>query len=244
VLRPAKTASYWHRGRLAAQNPRGMIKLHKCMFVLSMCCVLAAACGYVRKAEERTDDGLVRVPSRASGGVYRAPGASFTQYHRIILEPPTIEFTPEWRKNHPEVTDVDVTRIRNEAIKLFRDEFTRELVDRGAYEYADAPAPDVLLVAPRVVDLDIAAPDAGNEVATRSYTPGPVKMQLAGDLRDAASGALVARVITFEGQSRYGFNELRLANRASNAHEMRLGFAKWSKLVHEALNVAKATRPE
>lgn len=213
-------------------------------WVLVLSCLLAAGCGYVRKAEERTDDGLVRVPSRASGGVYRAPGASFNQYRRIILEPATIEFASNWRDNHPEVTDADLARIRNEASKLFRDEFTRELVDRGRYEFADAPGADVLLVTPRVLDLDIAAPDAANEMATRSYTPGPVKMQVASDLRDAASGALVGRVITFEGQSRYGFNELRLANRTTNAHEMRLGFAKWAKLVHEALNVAKATRLE
>ena len=214
------------------------------MFIAALASVLAAGCGYVRKAEERTDDGLVRVPSRASGGVYRLPGATFTHYKRIILEPATIEFVPSWRDNHPEVTDGDLTRIRNEAVKLFREEFTRDLVERGLYEFADSPGPDVLLITPRVVDLDIAAPDTGNEAATRSYTPGPVKMQIAGELRDAASGVLVARVITFEGQSRYGFNEMRLANRATNAHEMRLGFAKWSKLVHEALNVAKATRQE
>jgi hypothetical protein len=216
----------------------------KGMVIAALACVLAAGCGHVRKPEERTDDGLVRVPSRASGGVYRAPGVSFTRYKRIILEPATIEFAATWRDNHPEVTDGDVTRIRNEAIKLFREEFTRDLVERGTYEFADSPGPDVLLVTPRVVDLDIAAPDAGNDAGTRSYTPGPVKMQIAGELRDAATGALVARVITFEGQNRYGFNEMRLANRATNAHEMRLGFAKWSKLVHEALHVAKATRPE
>ena len=214
------------------------------IFIVALASVLATGCGYVRKAEERTDDGLVRVPSRASGGVYRLPGATFNHYKRIILEPATIEFVPNWRDNHPDVTDNDVTRIRTEATKLFRDEFTRDLVDRGLYEFADSPGPDVLLITPRVVDLDIAAPDTGNEAATHSYTPGPVKMQIAGELRDAASGVLVARVITFEGQSRYGFNEMRLANRATTAHEMRLGFAKWSKLVHEALNVAKATRQE
>ena len=105
------------------------------------------------------------------------------------------------------------------------------------------PGPDVILVTPRVVDLDILAPDAGSEIGQRSYTPGPVKMQVTGDLRDAASNTLLARVIIFDGETRYGFNELRLANRGTNAFEMRLGFAKWSRMVHEALNVAKATRP-
>lgn len=205
--------------------------------------VLITGCGYVRGPEERTDDGLVRVPSRAAGGVYRLPGQEFTQYKRIILEPAIIEFKSGWRDQHREVTDGDVARIRKEAVELFRKEFTRELVDRGKYTFADAPDVDVLLVTPRVVDLDIPAPDAGTEVGSKSYTPGPIKMQVTGELRDGASNALVARVTIFEGQERYGFNELRLANRTTNAHEMRLGFGKWSKMVHEALNVAKATKP-
>lgn len=204
---------------------------------------LAAGCSYTRGPEERTDDGLVRVPSRAEGGVYRLPGQEFTQYKRVILEPAIIEFKPGWREQHREVTDGDVARIRKEAVELFRKEFTRELVERGKYGLADSLSDDVLLVTPRVIDLDIPAPDAGTEVGTKSYTPGPIKMQVTGDLRDGASNALVARVIIFEGQERYGFNELRLANRTTNAHEMRLGFTKWSKLVREALNVAKASRP-
>jgi hypothetical protein len=205
--------------------------------------VLLAGCGYTRLPEERTDDGLVRVPSRASGGVYRNPTADFTPYKRFMLEPPTIEFIEKWREQHKEVDDKEFTRMRNEAVKLFRDEFTREFVERGDYEYADAPAADVLQVTPRVMDLDILAPDAGSEVGQRTLTPGPVKMQVTGELRDSTTNTLLARITIFEGQSRYGFNELRLANRSSNAHEMRLGFGKWSMMVHEALHVAKAARP-
>lgn len=203
-----------------------------------------AGCGYTRGPEERTDDGLLRVPSRAAGGVYRLPGAEFNQYRKIILEPPTIEFTDNWRDSHPEVTDAEVLRIRSEAVKLFRDEFEREMVKRGTYTFADAPAADVLLITPRILDLDIPAPEANLSAATRSYTPGPVKMQVAGDLRDGDSSALVARVIIFEGQTRYGFNELRLANRGTNAHEMRVAFGKWARMVNEALYVAKASKPK
>jgi hypothetical protein len=210
--------------------------------VLVACMAVTAGCGYTRVAEEVTADGLTRVPSRAAGGVYRDLTHDFTPFKRLILEPPTIEFAAAWREAHREVSDSEVLRIRGEAVKLFREEFTRELVDRGSYEFADAPAADVILVTPRVVDLDIPAPEASNEVGVKSFTAGPVKMQVIGELRDSASNALLGRIIIFEGQSRYGNHELRLANRASNAHEMRLGFSKWSKMVHEALNVAKATR--
>jgi hypothetical protein len=203
---------------------------------------LLTACGYTRLPEERTDDGLVRVPSRAAGGVYRNPDADFTRYQRLILEPPTVEFIAEWRERHEKVNDAEVQRIRSEVVKLFRDEFERELVKRGPYQFAESPAPDVLLVVPRVVDLDILAPDGATDVGERTYTPGPVKMQVTGELRDATTNQLLARIIIFEGQHRYGFDELRLANRSTNAHEMRVGFGKWAMMVREALNVAKATR--
>lgn len=203
---------------------------------------LLAGCGYTRVPEERTDDGLVRVPSRASGGVYRDLDVDFTPYKRLILEPPTVEFVADWRESHEKVSDADVARIRKEAVRLFQDEFRRELGKRGRYEFADAPAPDVLLVVPRIVDLDILAPDFGNPAGERTYTPGPVKMQVTGELRDATTNKLLARIIIFEGQMRYGMDEFRLANRSTNAHEMRLGFGKWATMVREALNVAKATR--
>ena len=203
---------------------------------------LLAGCGYTRIPEEVTDDGLTRVPSRASGGVYRDLTRDFSPYKRLILEPPTIEFLAGWREAHKEVTDAELTRVQREAVKLFREEFSRELVKRGHYEYADAPAADVILVTPRVVDLDIPAPIAGEDIGVRTLTTSPIKMQVVGELRDAASNVLLGRIIIFEGQTRYGNSELRQATRASNAHEMRMGFSKWSRMVHEALNVAKASQ--
>jgi hypothetical protein len=68
-------------------------------------------------------------------------------------------------------------------------------------------------------------------------------MKISGDLRDALTGKIVGRVITYESSERYAFNEMRIANRVTNAHEQRLAYGKWSRLVREALNVAKAERP-
>jgi hypothetical protein len=201
------------------------------------------ACAGGLPPEERTDDGLVRVPSRAAGGVYRNPDAEFTRYRRLMLEPLTVEFVREWRKAHPEVDDAEVRRIQTQAVDLFREEFVEELVDDGPYELAETRDSDVLHVVPRLIDLDIPAPDA-NVSGQRSYASRPVSMQLTGELRDAATGALLVRIIMFEGRERYGSNELRLANRVTNAHEMRVGFGKWARLAREALNVAKVARPK
>ena len=191
---------------------------------------------------ETTDDGLERVASRKLGGVYRAPGAPFTQYTRLMLEPLTVNFVRDFERQHSRVPKTEWRRIREEAQTIFREEFTRELIKRGKYEYADASGPDVLMVSPSVVDLDLVIPD-GNEAETQTLAPGPAKMQIVSELRDGATGQLVGRIIMFSGGEPYPFNQLRVANRTTNAHDERVAFGKYVMLVREALNVAKTERP-
>jgi hypothetical protein len=200
---------------------------------------LASGCAADRPPDEITGDGLVRVPSRSIGGVYRDPQASFTKYRRVMLEPPSISFIKDWREKHPEVETVALARILSDTVALFREEFMREFVEHGPYTISEDLDPDVLRVIPAIEELDIAAPDAG--IGASTYTNSPVSMRITGDLRDASTGKLVGRVILFEPPIRT--DRLREGNRATNAHEQRLVFAKWTRLVLEALNVAKAERP-
>jgi hypothetical protein len=191
---------------------------------------------------EATPDGLVRVPSRRSGGVFREPGWPFTQYQRLIVEPVTVSFIKDWEKNHEkEVSDKEIRRIREEASQLFREEFARELIERGKYHFANDAAADVLIVAPTITELDIPAPEADN-LDKDSYAPRSVGLRVTGELRDATTGRLVGRVDTFAGGDRYGINELRPVNRGTNAHEIRSGIRQWTALLREALNVAKTER--
>ncbi|HEU5134837.1 MAG TPA: hypothetical protein VFU13_06805 [Steroidobacteraceae bacterium] len=214
-----------------------------CTLALVLAGAAVAGCAASRGPDEMTDDGLARVPSRHVAGVYRLPGASFVQYRRIMLEPPTISFARDWQKNHPDVSDAEIRRIQVESAKLFRDEFTRELIDRGSYELTDELAADVLIVNPAIQDLDIMAPDVGVSPGERAFTTGPVKLKVTGELRDAATGKLVGRLIIYEGNMRYPFNEIRQANRATNAHDQRIAYAKWARILNEALAVAKVEKP-
>jgi hypothetical protein len=216
----------------------------KLLFSLGLAATLAAGCAADRPPEETTADGLVRVPSRSVGGVYRAPEATFFQYRRIILEPPSISFIDGWAEKHPKVSPAEMARIRTDAVQLFRDEFAREFVKRGSYKFADEPAADVLLVVPAIEEFDIKAPEAGDSPGERTYlTARPVTMKVTGDLRDALTGTVVGRVITYHPAEQNPYNELRIANRTSNAHEQRLVFAEWSIVVREAIDVAKAAQP-
>ncbi len=209
-------------------------------------CALAGAlagCAADRKPEETTADGLVRVPSRAAGGVYRAPGAPFFQYKRFIIEPLTVDFIKDWQKTHKEVSTREVQRMRDESRRNFLEEFADVLIKEGGYTLADAPAADVLLLAPALTELDVPAPE-NDTVETRSLSPRRPSMTLTGELRDSLTGKLVGRVIVIEPGERYGANELRPANRVTNAHELRLVFGRWARMLREALSVASTQRPE
>jgi hypothetical protein len=205
---------------------------------------IIAGCAADRPPEETTDDGLVRVPARSIGGVYRLPDADFVPYRRVMVEPPSITFVDDWRKNHPEVSQPEFMRMLAETVKLFREEFTREFVELGSYTIAEDPGADVLLVIPAIEELNIVAPDAGDAAGQRTYTRIPVTMKVTGDLRDATTSKLIGRVIMYQNDHHaFGEVQMQIANRVTNAHEQRLAYSKWSRLVREAIDVAKAERP-
>ena len=194
-------------------------------------------------AQETTADGLVRVPSRAEGGVYRDLDADFTRYKRLMIEPLTVEFHEGWRKQHPDVPDTELRRIQLEAAKDFREAFTKIMVDEGPFELAEVREADVFVVVPRLLDLEIPAPEPDLDAGKQSYSPRPVSLQMTGELRDGVSGEILLRVIRIDSEDYYSFNEIRHANRLTNAREIRLSMERWSRLVSEAIDVAKATKP-
>jgi hypothetical protein len=211
---------------------------------LGLVVALASGCAADPPPDETTADGLVRVPARSVAGVYRATETTFTQYKRVILEPPSISFIDDWLKNHPEVGPTEVGRLRTETIQLFRDEFTRQFIKHGAYHFADEPAPDVLLIVPNIEKFDIKAPWSGVEPGNHVFLPGrPVTMNVTGDLRDAVTGKVVLRVITYHPPEQNANSELRLADRTANAQEQRRVYAEWALVAREAIDVSKAAKP-
>lgn len=193
-------------------------------------------------APDVTEDGLVRAPSSGNGAVYRAPGASFIQYRRILLEPLSVAFERNWEREHPEVSPADIDRIRKQAAELFCDEFTRELIQRGTYTLAEAPGPDVLKVTPKIVDMDISAPQAGLRPGIRSYVVTTGEMTLVAEIHDSRSGALLGRIIDRQRAAR-NVVQAQLSNPVTYSNEARIAFQHWSRLLREALDVAKVEKP-
>ena len=205
---------------------------------------LLAACSMKPPAEEPPADELVRVPSRPEGGVFRDIRADFTGYKRLMIEPLTVTFSEGWRRRHPTITDAEIHRIVVEAAEIFQEQFLRVMVENGPYELAEVREADVLVVEPRMLDLDIPAPESGAEPMSRTLVARPVSMHMTSELRDGVSGALLMRVMMYDGEPGYGNSmRSRWAYRVTNAREILGSLAKWSNLVRESLDVAKASRP-
>ena len=202
---------------------------------------LTLGAGWVRAAQpEVTEDGLVRVQSSRKVGVYRAPDIPFTQYRRISLDGIAVSFSKNWLRINKNLKEADRGRIRADLVRAFREEMTKELVDRGGYALTDEASTDVLRVQPSIQDLDITAPDAGLTPGTRSFVQTAGSMTLVIELRDAASGVVVARIIDVERARET--RDLQLANQTSNDVEARMAFASAARHTREALNVAKTER--
>jgi hypothetical protein len=124
---------------------------------------------------------------------------------------------------------------------LFHEELVAELVERGGFEIAAAPGPDVLQIAPSILDVDMSAPDAGTTPGARSFVHSAGSMTLIVELRDAASGVTVGRIIDYEKARET--TELQLANQVTNTEEARIAFANAARYTRDALNVAQNERP-
>jgi len=207
-----------------------------CTWMLALLPVRA----WAEDTPEVTEDGLVRVPSSRKVGVYRAPGITFTHYRRISIGDIPVAFRKNWDRKNPQLKEADREKLRADLVESFREELIAELVERGGYSLTDSKDPDVLRIEPSIIDVDISAPDAGMVPGSRTYVRSTASMQLKVELRDAASGIPVARIIDYEKSPET--SELQLTNRVTNAGDLREMFANAARYTREALNVAKTRR--
>jgi hypothetical protein len=97
--------------------------------------------------------------------VYLKPGAAFNQFDQVMILDCYVEFQKGWQQNYNSsvddpgrrVTDKDVQRMKSDLAAEFKKVFTAEL-QKGGYQIADKPGPNVLLLRPAIINLQVTAP--------------------------------------------------------------------------------------
>jgi hypothetical protein len=188
--------------------------------------------------KEQTPDGLLRVPSKQVDTVYVKPGATLAAYQRVMLDSVEFAFKQDWQKQHPEVSESDMTRVRSQGSAVFYEIFSSALTLNNGYPLTMQPAPDVLRVTATISELDLST-SPGGPGTQRMHVVSPQNLTLLMELRDSQSGALLARAIDRDKGRAIG--NLQVEGDLKNSTEARKALEMWAGLLRSALDSARAT---
>ena len=168
--------------------------------------VLSAAAISVTEAAEKLpeidSDGLHLLKDTDVRIAYAKPGATLGKYTKVMLVDCYVDFVKNWQHDYNlnevglegRVTDKDAEKIKQRLAEEFRKVFTEELTKKG-YPVVEQPAPDVLLLRPALINVDVVAPDLMTAGMSRTYIRSAGAMTLYLELYDSATSTLLARVI-------------------------------------------------
>ncbi len=152
---------------------------------------------------ETTPEGLVLQKSTKSRISYVKPGATFTQYNRVAILDPLVEFEKDWQKDYNSsrmglegrVSDKDIERMKAGLAAEFTKVFTKELQDKGGYQVVDTAAPDVLILRPALLNVEVNAPDIMTAGINATVVRSAGQMTLFLELWDSSTNTLLARIM-------------------------------------------------
>lgn len=211
---------------------------HRLLFALAAAALLAG-CATGTPHEDVSHDGLELRDVRGLDAVWVRPGTDFTQYQTLLIEPVEVAFDPHWDPRRAgsrlPMSQADRERIRSDAAELFDRTFQREIERSNRFTLVDSAQADTLVFQPRIVDLFINAPeDRGATGPTRTFVSEFGRVTLIGELRDAETGATIARISDRE--IARATRQLEFTDRFTNEREGQRIFARWARTLVERLD--------
>jgi hypothetical protein len=191
-----------------------------------------------------SDDGLQRVEVKDLDVVYTRPGSGLASYAKVWIRPITVAFRRDWGRgttgSRLRVRSTDAERIKAKLAALVHDELLRQL-DEGGYGLAEGPGDDVLDVQLSIIDLYLNAPDLPAAGRVETYAVSAGEMTLVAELRDSASGEVLARAFD-HAKGRESMRPERIT-RVDNAADARAAAKAWAQALRRALDLARSTAP-
>jgi hypothetical protein len=224
--------------------------------LVAICTVLCMAAGTApvvhAKDIPETWDHLVRVNSKKLKAVYLLPGANFSGYTKVMLDPPEAAFRKNWLRDYNRTTTRGLSRrlSDDDAQKMLQDVsssagaiFTKAFTD-GGYQVVTQPGPDVLRIRIGIFDLSANAPDMSMRSAgrSRSYSSEAGTASLVLEARDSETGAVIGRAA--DGRVAGDMGGLMLPRSSvSNRADFEQVFKSWAKTAVNGLNTLKSSPP-
>jgi hypothetical protein len=208
--------------------------------------LLLAAPAFAKKQElpEVDKDGLHLIKGSKAAVAYALPGTNLGKYSKVMLLDCYVQFKDNWEREYNmdqiglegRVGDKDMERIKKDLADEFRKEFTETLTKDG-HPVVDAAGPDVLLLRPAIINLDVTAPDTMRSSRGNTWVRSAGSMTLYMELYDSETNTLLARVA----DPRYDpDNGAEIANRVTNKSAADRIIRTWAEALSQHLSEVKA----
>lgn len=228
------------------------IALRRSAAIIILCATIALVPAAVLSAAEPapqvTKEGLELRKQTKQRIVYMRPGAVFTQYNRVAILDPYIEFSQTWLRDYNNsvrdmsrrVSDSDLERAKKDLSAQFRKIFEKELT-KGGYQITNDAAPDVLVLRPALVNIEVSAPDLMTPGRSATYAESAGQMTLYLELWDSTSNTILARVVDAQSDSNtFGQRTSSVTNRAAADRIL----ADWAAELRTKLDLARGKSEE
>jgi hypothetical protein len=194
-------------------------------------------------APEVSLEGLELVDKSRRGEIYEDPDVDWNAYSQIRLDPATVAFRKNWQRDQNrdqpfKVQEEDMERIKSALAALFGEVFTEELTEDGGYRMTAENGPEVMRITPRIVDLDVYAPDTATPARTDQYSESAGRMTLKLEIFDSVTGDLIATISDRQEDPRLGWMEWR--TRVSNRQDAERMLRRWATDLRERLDTARS----
>jgi hypothetical protein len=232
------------------ERPEGLMR-RRSLYVIAACALAISQVPFELASAKppATWDNLVRTPSKRLKVVYLKPGASFAQYHKIMLDPVQIAFDKDWRRNYNSGTrdpgrmikQSDLEKAQTEGGKAATDIFAKTFAENG-YPVVTTPGPDVLHLGVAIVDVRVAAPDTMSAGRSRTYSSEAGEATLFLEAKDSVSGTLLGRAADRQYAGDSGFPVMARSS-VTNRSDFKRIVTSWAKSAVNGLNKLKTNPP-
>jgi len=213
--------------------------------LISGCATFGAGEGGSKKGDVTTD-GLTIVESTRHKEKQIKEGVDWSEYTKYQINPVEVSFRKNWKRDYnisrrslsKQVTDEDMTRMRETMGKIVYEEFDHALQEKGGLTKVDEADSNTMIFRPKVIDLDVYAPDIDSSYISRSYVRQAGRATLFLEVHDAVSGEILARWVDSRTDPDRGYFDW--ANRITNTERAKVVAHTWAKRLVEGLEELKA----
>jgi len=207
--------------------------------VLAVACMALSSGAALAKKPPQEWDGLSLVKLKGMDAAYARPGADFTTYNKVIIDPIEVAFSKNWdqktttsgsnigRKIEPEKLEEIKTKLGQIAQETFTEVFSKD----NGMQVVTTPGPDVLRFSSAIVDLWPRAVDTQEPGRSYTFTTSAGSAVLYAELKDSETGQLIGRVV--DGREARNSGTMRWTNSVENTAEARAMVSDWARILRK-----------